>query len=391
MTFDDQLKRTFMTLSDRLRAEVDRQVTAVLDDLAESARAERDRAAEAAREAASREASSALEKAVADAREQAHAAGLTVGRAEGRDEGVREGLEKGRQEGLEQGRQQGLEEGRQQGIEEGRQQGILEGRQEGVMHARRQAEEESRQVLAAQAERVPAGETGGSERLAGAVGLIGRARSLSEILDTLRSCAGREAAQADVWLVRGEQLRKWRGAGEDIERPVGDAGAIGDAVRSASAVVSGREIAMPVTLAGQVVAVVAASGSDSTSANAAAIDVLTRYAARSLEAITAFKTARAMSDRTGTAGQDAAMAEEDASARRYARLLVSEIKLYHEPAVIEGRRDRDLATRLGGEIARARALYEERVPLFVRQRADYFRDELVRTLANGDATLLQLT
>ena len=85
------------------------------------------------------------------------------------------------------------------------------------------------------------------------------------------------------------------------------------------------------------------------------------------------------------------MVEEDASARRYARLLVSEIKLYHEAAVVDGRRDRDLATRLGGEIARARVLYEQRVPLEVRERADYFHDELVRTLANGDATLLQLT
>ena len=63
----------------------------------------------------------------------------------------------------------------------------------------------------------------------------------------------------------------------------------------------------------------------------------------------------------------------------------------HEPAVVEGRRDRDLATRLGGEIARARVLYEERVPLEVRQRGDYFHDELVRTLANGDPTLLQTT
>jgi hypothetical protein len=70
---------------------------------------------------------------------------------------------------------------------------------------------------------------------------------------------------------------------------------------------------------------------------------------------------------------------------------VSEIKLYHEPAVVAGRRDRDLAMRLGGEIARARVLYEQRVPQTVRSRTDYFRDELVRTLANGDATLLQLS
>jgi hypothetical protein len=83
--------------------------------------------------------------------------------------------------------------------------------------------------------------------------------------------------------------------------------------------------------------------------------------------------------------------EADSSARRYAKLLVSEIKLYHEAAVVAGRRDRDLATRLGGEISRARVLYEQRVPAAIRDRADYFRDELVRTLANGDATLLRLS
>ena len=78
------------------------------------------------------------------------------------------------------------------------------------------------------------------------------------------------------------------------------------------------------------------------------------------------------------------------SARRYARLLVSEIKLYHEPAVIDGRRDRDLATRLGGEIARARVMYEQRVPPTCASARDYFHDELVRTLADGDASLLEL-
>jgi len=128
-----------------------------------------------------------------------------------------------------------------------------------------------------------------------------------------------------------------------------------------------------------------------------AIEIMARYAARCLEALTAFKAARALTERPGEPNAHApaasveAIAEEDASARRYARLLVSEIKLYHEAAVVDGRRDRDLATRLGGEIARARVLYEQRVPPQVRERGDYFHDELVRTLANGDPTLLQLT
>jgi hypothetical protein len=349
MTFDDQLKRAFDTLSDRLRAEVDRQVAEVIDDLAVSVREERERAAAEASEAASRQAAGSLETAVAEARDQAHAAGRAAGRAEG------------------------------------------------VLHGREQAEREGREAAAAagataQVDQPKAVDTGASERLAGAVASIGRGRSLSEILDALAASAAREAAQVDVWLVRGAQLRKWRGSDGDNAFALEDSGRIGDAVRSGTASASDHEVAVPVAMGGQVVAVIAASGSDSTPANAAALDVLAHYAARCLETLTAFKAARAVTDRTGHAHDaDAALAEEDASARRYARLLVSEIKLYHEPAVVDGRRDRDLATRLGGEIARARVLYEERVPIEVRQRADYFHDELVRTLANGDATLLQTT
>jgi amino acid transporter len=42
-----------------------------------------------------------------------------------------------------------------------------------------------------------------------------------------------------------------------------------------------------------------------------------------------------------------------------------------------------------GEIARARLLYEQRVAPETRLRADYFHDELVRTLAEGDPSLLE--
>jgi len=80
--------------------------------------------------------------------------------------------------------------------------------------------------------------------------------------------------------------------------------------------------------------------------------------------------------------------EDEDAARRYARLLVSEIKLYHEAAVAEGRRNRNLLERLRPEIERAQQLYEERVPVQVRLKSDFFGLELVRTLAGGDPTLL---
>jgi len=122
--------------------------------------------------------------------------------------------------------------------------------------------------------------------------------------------------------------------------------------------------------------------------------LMARYAAKSLESLTAFTTARALTQPRATGISESRFqssdSEEETSAKRYARLLVSEIKLYHEPAVVDGRRDRDLATRLGGEIARARVMYEERVPAAVRERRDYFQEELVRTLADGDSSLLEL-
>ena len=88
------------------------------------------------------------------------------------------------------------------------------------------------------------------------------------------------------------------------------------------------------------------------------------------------------------AGRDGG--QDDESARRYARLLVSEIKLYHEAVVDEGRRHGDLRTRLGAQITRARQLYEERVPPRVRTQSDFFEAELISTLADGDAALLGL-
>ena len=49
---------------------------------------------------------------------------------------------------------------------------------------------------------------------------------------------------------------------------------------------------------------------------------------------------------------------------------------------------RDLRQRLRGEIDRAQRLYEERVPPAVGARDQYFHQELVQTLADGDPTLL---
>ena len=75
-------------------------------------------------------------------------------------------------------------------------------------------------------------------------------------------------------------------------------------------------------------------------------------------------------------------------ARRFARLLVSEIKLYNEQKVKDGRVEGNLYERLREEIDRSRQMYDKRVAANVAERYDYFHNELVGTLAEGDATKL---
>ena len=75
-------------------------------------------------------------------------------------------------------------------------------------------------------------------------------------------------------------------------------------------------------------------------------------------------------------------------ARRFARLLISEIKLYNEQKVAEGRSEHDLYDRLREYIDRSREMYDKRVKPEVANRYDYFHGELVNTLAEGDVSKL---
>jgi hypothetical protein len=75
-------------------------------------------------------------------------------------------------------------------------------------------------------------------------------------------------------------------------------------------------------------------------------------------------------------------------AKRFARLVVSEIKLYNESKVSEGRRNKDLYERLKDDIERGRQMYSDRVASPIRDSTNYFYDELVRILAGGDASAL---
>jgi hypothetical protein len=84
-------------------------------------------------------------------------------------------------------------------------------------------------------------------------------------------------------------------------------------------------------------------------------------------------------------------AEEErlhSDAKRFARLLVSEIKLYNEQRVLEGRENRDIYVRLKRDIDRSREMYRKRVSPTVSRKVDYFHDELIRILGDNDPSHL---
>jgi hypothetical protein len=78
-------------------------------------------------------------------------------------------------------------------------------------------------------------------------------------------------------------------------------------------------------------------------------------------------------------------------ARRFARLLVSEIKLYNEQKVREGRESNDLYERLREAIDRSREMYDKRVQPSVAAKFDYFHYELVNSLGDGEESKLGTT
>jgi hypothetical protein len=88
----------------------------------------------------------------------------------------------------------------------------------------------------------------------------------------------------------------------------------------------------------------------------------------------------------------AALSPEDADthrkAHRFARLLVDEIKLYNQAKVAEGRRSKDLYDRLKEDIDKSRATYEKRYGATVAASVGYFQQELLRSLAEDDVSVM---
>jgi hypothetical protein len=81
-------------------------------------------------------------------------------------------------------------------------------------------------------------------------------------------------------------------------------------------------------------------------------------------------------------------ADTHRKAQRFARLLVDEIKLYNQAKVAEGRRNKDLYDRLKEDIDKSRGTFQKRYGNTVAASAEYFQNELVRSLAEDDLSVM---
>jgi hypothetical protein len=127
-----------------------------------------------------------------------------------------------------------------------------------------------------------------------------------------------------------------------------------------------------------------------------------------VQSATAFATAEAIAEplpigqahsETPAAGAKAATATPASSvspedqevhrkAQRFARLLVDEVKLYNQAKVSEGRKNKDLYDRLRDTIEKSRATYQKRYGNTVAASGNYFQHELIRSLAEDDASIM---
>jgi putative methionine-R-sulfoxide reductase with GAF domain len=447
MSIEERIQQSVDSALAAMRARVEEDVRAIVQQVVTAASTERGEAVVAARQTALDEAAADTERKIAETETRVRATVdqlIEAARVEERDHanGARQEIEAATAEKIQTALDASREELRQ-----------------AVVTAETRAAEQLHEALTSARVREREAELASVSRLLESIRGLDGASSLSEVLDALAQAAGREASRAGVLVLRADRLLGWRVSGfgprdaqpKQIDLGVGEAGVVGLAVTTARAVTTrdaqtGADapafaplpadrmgLAVPVIVGGRVVAVVYADsvtqdGRDQVvpSSWPEVIEILTRHAARCLEALTVQKAAtQAPSPRfwvpptatktaaqpggdlktaadSGTSSQlgstseasmsrsgdaDLAAAPEE-SARRFARLLLSEIKLYHEPAVDEGRRSRNLLSRLGPEIERARRIYDERVPASVRTRAELFHQELVATLAGGDAGLL---
>jgi hypothetical protein len=268
-----------------------------------------------------------------------------------------------------------------------------------------------------------------SDLLNAAAAAIHESGSQADILRHLLEGEARFAGRVALFVVKGNAISGWQGIGfEDndaiktlsIQTGSGLVGkaiqarnpAAGSAqefdagfVKSMKSPADGQCLVLPLVVKDKVAAMIYADAGTvpGGTLDSSGLQALTRFAAIWLELAALRKAggssateevpqpAVAMAASAPVSSPATAGSDEDElhkKARRFAKLLVEEIKLYNQPRVEEGRQHKDLYDRLKVDIEKSRSTYDKRYAESAVASADYFTQELIRILADNDASLM---
>lgn len=305
----------------------------------------------------------------------------------------------------------------------------------------RMRDETIARVMDALHEQAPAPALAGanSAQIANALRTIEAANTQSDILRALLEGCSALSQRCALFVVRGTTGVVWQAKGftDDIRAQVIDAqsGVVADAVAARRAVSASandlglgnvRCVLVPLVIRDRVAALVYADAGNG-DVDTAAIEILVRSAGYWIE-LSAARGVGATPSQTQTPAQpqppttpkpgtpqvmpqpvqappvvaspppapqvptpSPAANEDDElhrKARRFAKLLVDEIKLYNAAKVTAGRLHGDLYDRLKDDIDKSRDAFNRRYGGTAAAEMDYFTQELVRGLADGNAALL---
>jgi hypothetical protein len=274
----------------------------------------------------------------------------------------------------------------------------------------------------------PAPGTSTTDQLNSSVESMQQFTAQADILRSLLDGAARFSGRAALFIVKGSSLTGWQGRGFAHEdklkstnldaghglagRAIRDRAAVGAAAREfdsgfvsqQGAPSDGNAWLLPLVVRDKVAALLYSdAGIQAKKVDSSALQILVRSAGQWLEILTARKSNGAQ-DASGAGATTSSPASHSAQttvqslspeeqelhtkAKRFAKLLVDEIRLYNQAKVNEGRQSRDLYRILREDIEKSRDTYNRRYANTSVAEAGYFNEEVIRILAGNDASLL---
>src|SRR5260221_4890486 len=264
-----------------------------------------------------------------------------------------------------------------------------------------------------------------TDLLNAAASSIQESASQAEILRHLLEGEARFAGRVALFVVKGNTVNGWQGIGFEDNEAVrnvnlnGSSGLAGRAIQDRTAgagpasdfdsdflasVKTPAEnhcLVLPLVVKDKVAAVIYADSGLAPGGilDASGLQALTRFAGIWLEVTalrkaggaTGAETPQPVAMAAGATAPAVPVTDEDElhkKARRVAKLLVGEIKLYNQTTADDGTEREELYDRLKIDIEKSRATYDKRYAESAVASADYFTQELVRILADNDASLM---